>query len=113
MRRFKLKLHDEPEWIFPFEAMEVGQSFFVPTLKPSPMLYAIELQQYLDNINWGNVARKGRDVALEVVSAQMNPFNRIIDFNNIPNYPIRPQTPPPSPTVGGGGVGQQHGTPGY
>jgi hypothetical protein len=22
--------------------MEVGQSFFVPTLKPSPMLYAIE-----------------------------------------------------------------------
>ena len=42
MRRFKLKLHDEPEWIFPFEAMAVGQSFFVPTLKPSPMLYAIE-----------------------------------------------------------------------
>ena len=42
MRRFKLKLHDEPEWIFPFEAMEVGQSFFVPTLKPSPMLYALE-----------------------------------------------------------------------
>jgi len=22
--------------------MEVGQSFFVPTLKPSPMIYAIE-----------------------------------------------------------------------
>jgi hypothetical protein len=33
----------EPEWIFPFENMEVGDSFFVPTLKPSPMIYAIEM----------------------------------------------------------------------
>lgn len=32
----------EPEWVFPFESMEVGDSFFVPTLRPSPILYAIE-----------------------------------------------------------------------
>lgn len=37
-----MKLHDEPEWVFPFEGMEVGESFFIPTLKPSPMIYAIE-----------------------------------------------------------------------
>jgi hypothetical protein len=33
---------DEPEWLFPFESMLVGDSFFVPTLKPTPMIYAIE-----------------------------------------------------------------------
>ena len=32
----------EPEWIFPFEGMLVGDSFFIPTLKPSPMIYALE-----------------------------------------------------------------------
>lgn len=32
----------EPEWIFPFEGMLVGDSFFIPTLKPSPMIYSIE-----------------------------------------------------------------------
>jgi beta-phosphoglucomutase-like phosphatase (HAD superfamily) len=32
----------EPEWIFPFDAMSVGDSFFVPTLKPAPMIYALE-----------------------------------------------------------------------
>ena len=107
MKRFKEFLEEEKS-----NTDFIIRDYVIPTISDS-MLYAIELQQYLDNINWGNVARKGRDVALEVVSAQMNPFNRIIDFNNIPNYPIRPQTPPPSPTVGGGGVGQQHGTPGY
>lgn len=33
---------DEPVWIFPFEAMEVGESFFIPTMKPAYMTYAIE-----------------------------------------------------------------------
>ena len=33
----------EPEWIFPFEGMLVGDSFFIPTLKPSPMIHAIEM----------------------------------------------------------------------
>ena len=32
----------EPEWIFPFEGMLVGDSFFIPTLKQSPMIYSIE-----------------------------------------------------------------------
>lgn len=32
----------EPEWIFPFEGMSVGDSFFIPTLKTSAMIYAIE-----------------------------------------------------------------------
>jgi hypothetical protein len=32
----------EPEWIFPFDAMEVGESFFIPTLTPAILIYAIE-----------------------------------------------------------------------
>ncbi len=32
----------EPEWVFPFEGMEVGDSFFVPTLRPAEMIYAID-----------------------------------------------------------------------
>ena len=33
---------EEPEWIFPFSQMQVGQSFFIPTLRPAYMLYAIQ-----------------------------------------------------------------------
>ena len=32
----------EPEWLFPFEGMGVGDSFFVPTLLFSQMIYAID-----------------------------------------------------------------------
>jgi len=32
----------EPEWLFPFEAMNVGDSFFIPTLKPANMIYIID-----------------------------------------------------------------------
>jgi ethanolamine utilization microcompartment shell protein EutL len=32
----------EPEWIFPFEDMNVGDSFFIPTLRPVEMLYVID-----------------------------------------------------------------------
>ena len=32
----------EPEWIFPFEGMLVGDSFFIPTLNTAEILYAIE-----------------------------------------------------------------------
>jgi hypothetical protein len=32
----------EPEWIFPFQGMEVGDSFFVPTLHFAEMMYAID-----------------------------------------------------------------------
>jgi beta-phosphoglucomutase-like phosphatase (HAD superfamily) len=35
-------LHNEPEWLFPFESMSVGDSFFIPTLKTAPMIHAIE-----------------------------------------------------------------------
>jgi len=35
-------LSNEIEWVFPFEGMGIGDSFFVPTLKPSPLIYAIE-----------------------------------------------------------------------
>jgi hypothetical protein len=35
-------LQNEPEWLFPFEAMSVGDSFFIPTLKPSPIIYALD-----------------------------------------------------------------------
>lgn len=32
----------EPEWVFPFDGMNVGDSFFIPTLKPSEMAYIID-----------------------------------------------------------------------
>jgi hypothetical protein len=32
----------EPEWLFPFEGMDIGDSFFIPTLRPADMIYAIE-----------------------------------------------------------------------
>lgn len=32
----------EPEWIFPFDHMELGESFFIPTLETTTMLYAVE-----------------------------------------------------------------------
>lgn len=35
-------LSQEPEWILPFEGMSIGESFFIPTLKPSALIYAIE-----------------------------------------------------------------------
>jgi len=32
----------EPEWVFPFSGMEVGDSFFIPTLRFAEMIYAID-----------------------------------------------------------------------
>jgi hypothetical protein len=32
----------EPDWVFPFEVMEVGDSFFVPTLRFAEMIYSID-----------------------------------------------------------------------
>ena len=32
----------EPEWIFPFDGMNVGDSFFIPTLKPAEMIYIVD-----------------------------------------------------------------------
>ena len=31
----------EPEWVYPFLGMEVGDSFFIPTLTPSPITYSV------------------------------------------------------------------------
>jgi len=32
----------EPVWVFPFDFMEIGESFFIPTLKQSAMIFAVE-----------------------------------------------------------------------
>ena len=32
----------EPEWIFPFDGMGVGDSFFIPTTRLAEMLFAID-----------------------------------------------------------------------
>jgi len=32
----------EPEWLLPFEGMAVGDSFFVPTLRPAELIYSID-----------------------------------------------------------------------
>lgn len=32
----------EPEWVFPFEWMAVGNSFFIPTLRFAELIFAIE-----------------------------------------------------------------------
>ena len=34
--------YDEPEWLFPYAAMYIGDSFFVPTMKPAYMTYVID-----------------------------------------------------------------------
>lgn len=33
---------EEPEWTFPYSGMGVGDSFFVPTLRPAYMTYIID-----------------------------------------------------------------------
>lgn len=35
-------LVEEPIWLFPFDGMDVGDSFFVPTLSPAKMNYIID-----------------------------------------------------------------------
>ena len=34
--------HNEPEWILPYQAMEVGDSFFMPTMKISYAHYMVD-----------------------------------------------------------------------
>lgn len=33
---------EEPEWVFPFDGMGIGDSFFVPTLRPAQLIYIID-----------------------------------------------------------------------
>jgi hypothetical protein len=37
-----MRLHNDPEWVLPFEAMKTGDSFFIPTVKTPELLHAIE-----------------------------------------------------------------------
>ena len=32
----------EPEWVLPFDGMNVGESFFIPTLQPARLIYSID-----------------------------------------------------------------------
>lgn len=32
----------EPEWVFPFQGMAVGDSFFIPTVRPAALIYIID-----------------------------------------------------------------------
>lgn len=32
----------EPVWLFPFEGMEVGDSFFIPTVRPARMNFVVD-----------------------------------------------------------------------
>lgn len=34
--------YDEPVWVFPYSGMQVGDSFFIPTMKPSYLTYIID-----------------------------------------------------------------------
>lgn len=34
---------EEVEWLFPFDYMSRGESFFIPTVRPSTMLYTIDV----------------------------------------------------------------------
>jgi|GEM_PF-1027545 len=31
----------EPVWIFPFQGMDIGDSFFIPTTMPARMIYVV------------------------------------------------------------------------
>jgi ethanolamine utilization microcompartment shell protein EutL len=32
----------EPEWILPFEGMDIGESFFIPTLRPAEIIFIVD-----------------------------------------------------------------------
>lgn len=32
----------EPEWVFPFQGMDVGDSFFIPTVRPANFIYVVD-----------------------------------------------------------------------
>ena len=32
---------EDPEWLLPFEYLQPGESFFIPTLKPAEMHYVL------------------------------------------------------------------------
>jgi hypothetical protein len=34
--------YNEPDWLFPYHVMRVGDSFFIPTMKPAYFCYVID-----------------------------------------------------------------------
>ena len=40
----------EPVWLLPFTYMSVGQSFFIPTLRPANLMYIIDTRAKEDGI---------------------------------------------------------------
>jgi|APFre7841882654_1041346.scaffolds.fasta_scaffold65445_2 hypothetical protein len=38
----KHQLPEEPQWVLPYMAMEVGDSFFIPTMRPAKLMYIID-----------------------------------------------------------------------
>ena len=34
------QLHKEPEWLYPFMGMDVGDSFFIPTMRSAEIIYS-------------------------------------------------------------------------
>jgi ethanolamine utilization microcompartment shell protein EutL len=40
----------EPEWVFPFQGMNVGDSFFIPTLRPANLIYSADTAAKADRI---------------------------------------------------------------
>jgi hypothetical protein len=40
----ELDRYDEPEWVLPFDHLGVGDSFFVPTLRPANLIYIIDIR---------------------------------------------------------------------
>ena len=41
---------EEINWIFPFTGMSVGESFFIPTLKPASLIYTAETLSKLEGV---------------------------------------------------------------
>ena len=53
---------DEPEWLFPFEFMEVGDSFFIPTMRPAHLIYVIDLTSKKVGIKMKSYTRREKDI---------------------------------------------------
>lgn len=52
------KLGNEPEFILPLDQLSIGDSIFIPTLKPAEMIY--------------NIDCRGKDVGIRMRSFQMS-----------------------------------------
>jgi hypothetical protein len=39
----KITAFEEPEWIFPYQGMKIGDSFFMPTIRPAYAHYIIDI----------------------------------------------------------------------